>query len=686
MAEDGEILDSDYDDERPGMRPESMKSKLKKKKKKKKEKKSEENGSKKKSKRSRSPEKEKEKARKKRRSEHSSKEKRHKAEKDGDESEKPSKASRDKGDEKRDRRDRDRDRDKDRERDRDRRRRDDSRDRDRRRRDDSRDRDKRRSDSHERSRRSPRRRRRSSSPRRRRDRDRDRDRGDRDKGRRSRDADRSRRSRRDEDLEKIRKEREAEEKLRKAEEEKKRKEEEERYKLEVQKQIEAEEDIYMEEEEEPEEDRLARLAEERRKRRAAIMAQHQKKKETSGSEEKKSDFVKPVSKKVPENKVSEKKREEEEGIDAKDVVEGKEKDEFDLFNDDPEKINPRAATSKLKGNIDIDSFTDSEGYYVFRPGDALNDRFRVISNQGRGVFSTVLRVQDMMFNNRERVIKIVRGNETMYKAGQKEVEFLKLLGSKDPEGKKHCVRLLSSFEHRKHLCMVFEPMSMNLRELLRKLGHVGLSLVAIQSFAKQLFMALKLCKNCQLIHGDIKPDNILVNQEMNQIKLCDFGSASYKKDAEITPYLCSRFYRAPEIMLGVLYDEQSDIWSVGCVLYELYTGKILYPGKTNNDMLRYQMELSGNFPKRLIKKGKFKERHFDSDQVYLQVKVDPLSKLELKQPRKDLMTPTKNFHKLLRSFNEDVPYGSKSTISSRAVHGTRFHQGVISKVCEKHCC
>eukprot|EP00954_Amorphochlora_amoebiformis_P001231 95126-Amorphochlora_amoeboformis.AAC.1 len=306
-----------------------------------------------------------------------------------------------------------------------------------------------------------------------------------------------------------------------------------------------------------------------------------------------------------------------------------EKDDFEeLFIKGSKGVKPaEGKVNTLTGNIDVDSFTDSEGYYVFRPGDMLNERYRVMKNQGRGVFSTVLRVQDMAQDQQEKVVKVVRGNETMKKAGQREIEFLKLLAQKDPEGKKHCVQLYDYFIHRGHLCMVFEPLSMNLRELLRKLGHVGLSVVAIQSFAKQLFLSLKLCKQCQLIHGDIKPDNILVNKDHNLIKLCDFGSAGYKKDAEITPYLCSRFYRAPEIILGLKYDEQSDIWSVATVLYELYTGKILYPGKSNNDMLRYQMELNGNFPKRLIKKGKFKGQHFDSDQVYLQVKVDPLSKL-----------------------------------------------------------
>jgi len=532
------------------------------------------------------------------------------------------------------------------------RRRSDSRDRSYDRRDRRRSRSPRRSRSRGRRRRkshSPRQRKRSSTPPRRRDRrSRSRDRRDRDRDdRRDRDrrGDRDSRRRRDDDYEKRKKEKEEEEKKRREEEARKQKEEDERYKAEVAAQV---EEI---EEEEEQEKSAEQLAEERRKRRAAIMAKFSKKKV--------------VEEKKPVNESKE--GEEEKPLNASDLVEGKDDGEgYDMFIDPAEKIKMKGGASKLEGTVDADSFTNSEGYYVFRAGDMLHDRFRVISNQGRGVFSTVLRVQDTGFGNRELVVKIVRNNETMYKAGQKEVENLKLLASKDPEGKRHCVRLLSSFEHRNHLCMVFEPMAMNLRELLRKLGHVGLSIMAIQAFAKQLFLALKLCKTCSFIHGDIKPDNILVNKDLNNIKLCDFGSALFKKDAEITPYLCSRFYRAPEIMIGLLYDEQSDIWSVATVLYELYTGKVLYKGSTNNDMLRYHMEYNGNFPKRLIKRAKFKDQHFDENQVFLQRKVDPLSKLELKVPRKDLLTPVRNFQKVLKQHSSKLDENGKKKLAQLA--------------------
>lgn len=145
------------------------------------------------------------------------------------------------------------------------------------------------------------------------------------------------------------------------------------------------------------------------------------------------------------------------------------------------------------------------------------------------------------------------------------------------------------------------------------------SIGAVKSYSKQLLTALKHLKRCGILHGDIKPDNVLVNQSMNILKVCDLGSAGRLSECEITPYLVSRFYRAPEIILGLQYDEAADLWGVGCVLYELYTGQILFSGKDNNDMLRHMMRCRGAFPKRMLKKGMTTERHFDSEGYFLQV-------------------------------------------------------------------
>ncbi|XP_076868712.1 pre-mRNA processing factor 4Bb [Brachyhypopomus gauderio] len=289
-----------------------------------------------------------------------------------------------------------------------------------------------------------------------------------------------------------------------------------------------------------------------------------------------------------------------------------------------------------------DNWTDAEGYYRVNIGEMLDKRYDVYGYTGQGVFSNVVRARDTARAGQDVAVKIIRNNELMQKTGLKELEFLKKLNDADPDDKFHCLRLFRHFYHKQHLCLVFEPLSMNLREVLKKYGKdVGLHIKAVRSYSQQLFLALKLLKRCNILHADIKPDNILVNESKTILKLCDFGSASHVADNDITPYLVSRFYRAPEIIIGKPYDYGIDMWSVGCTLYELYTGKILFPGSSNNHMIKLAMDLKGKMPNKMIRKGLFKDQHFDQNLNFLYIEVDKVTERE-KVTVMSTINPTKD--------------------------------------------
>lgn len=94
---------------------------------------------------------------------------------------------------------------------------------------------------------------------------------------------------------------------------------------------------------------------------------------------------------------------------------------------------------------------------------------------------------------------------------------------------------------------------MNLRQLTEKYGrNRGLSLAAVRVYARQLLVSLHHLQNCGVLHADIKPDNVLVKDQV-QVKICDFGSGMFAGENELTPYLVSRFYRPPEVILGLPY-------------------------------------------------------------------------------------------------------------------------------------
>jgi serine/threonine-protein kinase PRP4 len=118
-----------------------------------------------------------------------------------------------------------------------------------------------------------------------------------------------------------------------------------------------------------------------------------------------------------------------------------------------------------------------------------------------------------------------------------------------------------------------------------------------------------------------------VNETRNVLKICDLGTAIDKTDAatahmDLTPYLVSRFYRAPEIILGIPYDYAVDMWSIGCTLYEMYTGKILFAGDSNNQMLKAIMEIRGKFTPKLFKRGQLSPAHFDDKGQFVSIERD----------------------------------------------------------------
>jgi len=293
----------------------------------------------------------------------------------------------------------------------------------------------------------------------------------------------------------------------------------------------------------------------------------------------------------------------------------KQKKEFDMFasddEDEEEDVEAEASVAAKGTVLDekmLDNWDDPEGYYKLISNELVDGgRYRMIKGLGRGVFANVAQAEEISGDANPRIvaIKMIRRNDLMRRASQKEMDFLRKVNEADPQDKRHIIRLLGSFDHKGHLCIVFEHMSKNLRDLLKEEtnGH-GLTLAAVRIYARQMFLGLQHLQDCQVIHLDLKPDNVLVSADKKTIKLADFGTAVDKRDViERTEYLVSRFYRAPEIILGMEVGYPVDMWAVGCTVYELWTGKILFTGRSNNQMIKSFMDCLGWPSEKLLKKG-----------------------------------------------------------------------------------
>ena len=153
---------------------------------------------------------------------------------------------------------------------------------------------------------------------------------------------------------------------------------------------------------------------------------------------------------------------------------------------------------------------------------------------------------------------------------------------------------------------------MNLYEFIKCHDFRGFSLKLIRRFAKQLLNSLVLLKSKKVIHCDLKPENVLLaHPTHSEIKVIDFGSSCHENEKVYT-YIQSRFYRSPEVILGMTYGMPIDMWSLGCILAELLTGYPIFPGENEQEQLACIMEVFGPPEKHLIEKSTRKKLFFDS--------------------------------------------------------------------------
>jgi len=258
----------------------------------------------------------------------------------------------------------------------------------------------------------------------------------------------------------------------------------------------------------------------------------------------------------------------------------------------------KARISPLQNADDVNSgYTDQNFDYVASAGEVLDSRYQVIRMVGKGSFGVVVEAHDMLI--KENVaLKIIKTRKSFFRQAFTEIRILEKLNAQDPNNCKNIVRLKRHFQHKNHLCLVYELLSFNLYELLRSKKFSGLSINLVRKFSYQILVALHFLhsKNIQVIHCDLKPENILLrNAKKSALKVIDFGSSCFANE-KIYTYIQSRFYRSPEVILNRGYGYMIDIWSLGCILVELFTGRPLFTGRDEHDQMCQICDLLGMPP------------------------------------------------------------------------------------------
>ncbi|KAI5124025.1 hypothetical protein M0805_003856 [Coniferiporia weirii] len=257
------------------------------------------------------------------------------------------------------------------------------------------------------------------------------------------------------------------------------------------------------------------------------------------------------------------------------------------------------------------SYDDDRGDYQVINHDHLAYRYEIIDTLGKGSFGQVLHCRDY-FSGESVAIKIIRNKKRFHHQALVEIKILENLRKWDPEEKHHVIKMTEHFYFRNHLCIAMELLSINLYELIKANGFAGFSTTLIRRFTSQMLLSLSLMRHHRIVHCDLKPENVLLRHPAKSgIKVIDFGSSCLEHEKVYT-YIQSRFYRSPEVILGMNYNMAIDMWSLGCILAELYTGYPIFPGENEQEQLSCIMEVLGIPDKDLVNRSSRKRLFFDS--------------------------------------------------------------------------
>ncbi|KAG0053988.1 hypothetical protein BGZ83_012157 [Gryganskiella cystojenkinii] len=257
-------------------------------------------------------------------------------------------------------------------------------------------------------------------------------------------------------------------------------------------------------------------------------------------------------------------------------------------------------------------FDDERGDYLIVNHDHLMFRYEILDMLGKGSFGQVAKCYDHK-TGEYVAIKIIRNKKRFHCQAVVEVKILDCLNKWDPEDKHNLIRMTDNFYFRNHLCIASELLSINLYDFIKSNSFQGFSLGLIKRFCTQLLQSLELLGRHNVVHCDLKPENILLKHHTkSSIKVIDFGSSCLENEKVYT-YIQSRFYRSPEVILGMSYNMAIDMWSLGCILAELYTGYPLFPGENEQEQLACIMEINGVPERYLVEKSSRKKVFFDSN-------------------------------------------------------------------------
>ncbi|EFR04247.1 CMGC/CLK protein kinase [Nannizzia gypsea CBS 118893] len=321
---------------------------------------------------------------------------------------------------------------------------------------------------------------------------------------------------------------------------------------------------------------------------------------------------------------------------------------------------------------------DEDGHYIVNPDTNLTDKYSIIRLLGQGTFGKVVEAYDRQRKTR-CAVKIIRSVQKYRDASRIELRVLSTLASNDETNRNRCIHLRDCFDFRNHICIVTDLLGQSVFDFLKANSFVPFPSSQIQNFARQLFTSVAFLHDVNLIHTDLKPENILLVSNAYQtftynrtipssshttsrtarqrrvlldseIRLIDFGSATFD-DEYHSSVVSTRHYRAPEIILNLGWSFPCDIWSIGCILVEFFTGDALFQTHDNLEHLAMMESVcGGKIDPRLVRQvlqGRNGHSANSAAKYFNRTKLD--------YPNEDTSRASRKYVKAMKQLHEFIP-------------------------------
>lgn len=248
----------------------------------------------------------------------------------------------------------------------------------------------------------------------------------------------------------------------------------------------------------------------------------------------------------------------------------------------------------LKDTRNNYNFDDKMGNFKVILGDHIKYRYEIKEILGKGAFGTVVSVIDHSYKRAPIFgCKIIKND---LKCSLQSIEEIKIM--KKVRDHENIVKYIKHFNFRSHMIIIMEILGVSIYEAIKINKFNGFGLNVVKRILRDVLEGVKYLHCNDIIHCDLKPENLMI-QSNGVVKIIDFGSSCYKGKQKFS-YLQSRFYRAPEVLLGGRYDEKIDLWSVGIIGIELYTGVPIFQPDNENGLFCELVEYLNIPPRKMI--------------------------------------------------------------------------------------